>query len=327
MSILIVHIGLGKAGSSAIQKALESHIEPQDYGSIRAVYAVNKFGPGLFSEAFARTLFPSRRSQDFLLQREYLSNLAGSYDIVLMSGEVLTHSSSILKVRVFDELMDIFESIRVVAFVRDPSEWNAASAAQLIVDGTTVEDLTRSPYLATQGGFLSVFKEYARTDTRLKLHVSKYEQAQQNIGGIVDQFVKVVKRSTGVESFWLPAAERLNVSLSPVHYLAISRVNELHATGVIGKVDRLEFVRWIYKPTPDALNRANERFCQFTAKDNVEGAVAYDHILLKADFGLDYGFPKPMSDSNLNFLTSSYRDLCTLFSIADVEHYLAVGSL
>jgi len=163
---LILHIGMHKTGSTAIQGALSKHRD------VLAEYAIDYLDfnanhsrtvAGLFSHS-ARGIYRGFADEEDRLARgfEQLERLLGdrSHETTVISGERF----SMLKpdeVRVaLDWLGRFFDDIRVVAFVRPPRSFLNSMAQQRLKIGRTLSETVSNPPSPAYRSRFGAYMEY-----------------------------------------------------------------------------------------------------------------------------------------------------------------------
>lgn len=285
MAEALLHIGLGKTGTSSVQRALEALIKPVTVGKKRLFYPTRSRGAGLFSEQLATALYPHEDEAAVGEVRRVLENAGQKADLIILSGEIIAHSPATLKVRLLDLMRSLFERVTIIAYVRQPDQWNGATAAQLFIDGIPLSGLSAWPYLETQAGLLAPFREYARQDPNVRLSVSTFEAARERPGGLSEDFGHRLATLEGLEASPLRSAVHVNRSLDARQYIAIGRLNDLlkeepEARRAVGVE-----VAALAAPTPQL------RFGQYYAAEAVIHAIRYDAIALRSWFGIEYAVP------------------------------------
>ena len=285
---LIVHVGLGKAGSSSIQMAIKEIRE----NSIKGLFCPTSPTGSLISEYMVESVRPKCDTQKI---NEIDEKLETKDLTCVISGEILAHTDNWTKSKLIELWCRHFEEVLIVVYVRNPLIWNSATASQLILRGFSLETLEKSPYLATQSGLLDIFQTSQLLNKNIKMSVSKFEDAVKHDGGIAGHFYNVISRYTSIE---IPLDSKnkmhLNRSLRISDYIAKGLLNgvKMHHSSNLNnsEIDTLE----------TALEKfnVNERFCQFYAYESAVLASKYDALMLREKYKIDYKI-EPVDKSSI----------------------------
>lgn len=292
---LVMHVGVGKTGSSSIQKALESFCATSYEGKTR--YPTSP-ASDLFSEymyrAFENGHEKDKSAVDIALSDEQFSEF-------IISGEALSHGSFLTKVKLMDYVSSKFDRVEVVAYVREPFNWNAAASSQLLIDGIPITDLARWPYVVTQYGFLEVFFEYAKSIQGIQLHIHKFEDAIEHKNGISGHFFDILQSLNLQDIPKVSNNLHENKSYDILQYIWLGHLNRLLKEGKIYHQEYSDFAFLNYRA--GNLNKLwSKKFFQFFCTEKALKAISYDRLMLNERFGLDYGAvsvdPQLVSQSN-----------------------------
>lgn len=325
---LIMHVGVGKTGSSSIQKYLESYAEDKKKsGDI--FYPTCFDGNSLFSEYLSHCCYPTKDEKKIMEIKEYLLSRVEDGSLCIISGEILTHSNQILKSRVFDLLREIFDEIRVIAYVREPSKWNASTAAQLLLDGISLNHLEKWPYLETQYGLLKFYHEVAIEYDDVKFSVHKFEDSISLNGGIVENFCSLVNDYYNGQVLFPPTETfHVNRAKTKLEYMVLGYANELlKYEGQLQKrelfQDLVEYLASVAKPL-EKKKMTDAGFSQFDLNSNVKIAIEYDRVMLYNNYGIQYDFEQSDERSRTQQYTyiidelKRCRDLSELKNTAEI---------
>jgi hypothetical protein len=301
-----MHVGLGKTGSTSIQKYLEMFTKPDSHFNRENVYYPTSPEDCLFSEYIWRKNFPIKDLKS-------LKDIAGKINALnqkffIISGEILTHSEDIAKARILDFFLEIFEHIQIIAYVRDPFKWNAASAGQLIHDRVTLSNLEKWPYLATQFGFLKIYSDFAKVNHNVIINVRKFESAITDNGGIAGDFRAQLVKMTGYD---FPLAVDINIhanrSKSLFELIILGKLNEF----VIQSKNDNEYIDLIkiydgFCNERQTLLSQSGMFYQYYAVDKTKRSIEYDRMMILESFSLQYDVAAA-NDIDVGFI-ESFRD-------------------
>ncbi|WP_370337103.1 hypothetical protein [Parvularcula marina] len=284
MSSLILHVGLGKTGSSSIQQGLAALNNEGQAADMRINYPRAEFGAGLFGAEMISAFGPFGGVDEQGAVEEALARSASQAEITIISGEMIAHTQNLAKVRLLDRLQDHFNRIEIIAYVRHPGDWNAATAAQLFIDGVPLSDLVRWPYIETQIGLLSAFREFAQLSKKVSLTVQRFEDAISHPYGLTGHFGELAAQKFRLTDFRLEDGLHVNPSLCALQYLAIGRANELFVrTSAEGAIARQKI-----SDLRLGEEQAKRRFAQIYAEAEARSAIMYDYCGLNSWYGIKY---------------------------------------
>jgi len=294
---LILHVGVGKTGSSSIQKYLERFTtEKNSLGSV--FYPVDPDRSSLFSEYLSSCCYPIKKDKKLMEINDYLLSRVKSSSACIISGEILTHSNQCLKARVFDFLKSVFDEIQIIAYVRNPFKWNAATAGQLLLDGISLEHLEKWPYLETQYGLLKFYHEIALEYENVNLTVHKFEDSITLSGGVAENFCYLVNdyyKRTILD----PPTERLhfNRSKTTLEYMILGYANSLlkNESRHHRKDMHDDIVRHLYLLIEmyAKCRKVDTGFTQLDFNNVTKVAVEYDRAMLYNHYGIHYDIVTP----------------------------------
>lgn len=276
-----MHVGVGKTGSSSIQKALESFTTVNYEGKTK--YPISPVS-GLFSE-YMYHAFENDCDKDKSIVDNVLSNERFSEFII--SGEALSHGNFLTKVKLMDYVSSKFDKVEIVAYVRDPFKWNAAAASQLLIDGIPITDLAQWPYVVTQYGFLEVFFEYAKSTEGIRLHIHKFEEAIKHENGISGHFFDFLQSLNLQDVPKVSNNLHENKSYDILQYIWLGHLNRLLKEEKISQQEYSDF-SFLNYGAGNSNKLWSKKFFQFFCTEKALQAISYDRLMLNERFGIDY---------------------------------------
>lgn len=228
MAKLILHIGMNKTGSSAIQSSLfaagenvsfvypklgEAPFKPHHTDALLNLFSRNSPKVVQKRQALGKQFSPSDRDQERISQA---ATDAGGRSVILSSEGVYSYfgKADLAALKSFAE--QLFDSITVVAYVREPVELISSSFWRRI-KGSRLSEFTPSykPYRQ--------FQKFDRVFGRDKVRLWKYDRDTFPDGNVVRHFCAQL----GLQP---PAlAKTKNVTLSRPAVSAIYRLNKVLA--------------------------------------------------------------------------------------------------
>tara|TARA_Y100000780_G_scaffold216990_1_gene220707 strand:- start:69 stop:1022 length:954 start_codon:yes stop_codon:yes gene_type:complete len=290
-----MHVGVGKTGSSSIQKALEAFSDINYEGKTK--YPISP-DSGLFSEymyrAFESDCGKDKNAVDNVFSDEQFSEF-------IISGEALSHGNLLTKFKLMDYISSKFDKVEIVAYVREPNKWNAAASSQLLIDGIPITDLAKWPYVVTQYGFLEVFLEYAKSIKGIRLHIHKFEDAIKHKNGISGHFFDILQSLNLQDVPNVSNNLHENKSYDILQYIWLGHLNRLLKTEKISHQEYSDFAFLNYR-TGNSNKLWSEKFFQFFCTEKALQAISYDRLMLAERFGVEYDAvcvnPQLVSESN-----------------------------
>lgn len=219
---IVVHIGMSKTGSTAIQMALENYDrngtryarlgDPNHSIALDAL-----FGSGMGQEADRSMRFLGQTSQQREMERVRFgsmlaSELALERECLILSGEVLSTFDRAGIKALWDHLYDVSNSLEVIGYVRDPMSF-ASAIIQQSVKGRVAHLPTLVKYRKNLEAIRDVFGRDA-------FHLKAYDLAQFPQSSVVADFVSQLN----LEYVELGIHENSAGSLDSVRLLNLLRV-------------------------------------------------------------------------------------------------------
>lgn len=207
MSVLYLHVGHGKTGSSYLQSALAlSQDALRDNGIF---YSLNEVGrraaQGKITSGNGNLLDGFLKSS-----REEVGGKEGGGSF-LFSSEVLFHQMLTGKGEKLLELIEnqSFEKVKVLLFVRDPLEHASSSYQQSIKRGGGIKSFDEFIDKYSQPKLVCDFISRIHSLNSIELTIKNYSKKREDIVGVLSHWLGVRK-----SSFTLPAVENINRSMT-----------------------------------------------------------------------------------------------------------------
>lgn len=296
---IIVHVGLHKTGTTTIQGILHAHREPLErefgikYPGIHSNHSVVTFS--LFSEnphqyqtnvvGGIQTVEAAASHNEQLaakLEKEIDETRASR---LLLSAEDVSSLSTEGLLRFREWLSRYTETVRLIAFIREPAAWTRSATEHLVRDGWTIGELSLEPPMqeikCKLGRIADVFGKQA-------LAVMDFSQARRLPGGILGSFCGLL----GSSPLWVEEAQGIRDNVSCSQYAielisALNRLRPLYADGQIGPMriaGDIEGMMGIpgerFQLSPEVLQRIDE-------------AAREDVSWVKQEFGISLSYSSP----------------------------------
>ena len=284
MKTLLLHIGLGKTGSTSIQLALENIPGSMKDGTSypRAPLETQLLGDYLV-QALKEPALPPEMNIGNLLNKLFQGS--GLY---IMSSESIGHSLDCHKTALLNAFIAFFDRIEIIAYVRDPMLWNCKVYAQMHLD-FPLFDLLDCPYLVTQSALLRTFNDYAENFPAVNLNVFAYEAACSHAKGLLGHFISEVARifpsSDLSPQLNLPTRSDsfANQKLTVGQYVCAARMRDI---ANISGAD-ISYVPPDWSSLVIGEGCGSDLLFPFSHIESIAVVSKYDSICLKNDFGID----------------------------------------
>ncbi|MBA6414280.1 hypothetical protein H2508_14285 [Parahaliea sp. F7430] len=278
---IYLHVGLGKTGSSSIQRAavgqhdqlLDVHGihfplidgDPRPFNGNHTLFLSSLFGskPELQrpNQLYGLGSYDaiSKANEDVLRQFEQ-GFLATSATKLLLSAEGVGHYSRGRMQRLADWLYTFTSDVRVVACLRNPIDALSSEIQQRLKTGAILENLYRDP---PHYSYRTVLTDLESVFGRSSFLLYDYADAIESRGGLVAEFFRQIGLSlSGMDE--VLDGEVVNTSMSQEGALLLSALNRQRPLFVNGSVnpsrspeDVLEFIsipgkkyqapEWVYR--------------------------------------------------------------------------------
>jgi len=217
---LILHIGMHKTGSTALQRTLaanrpalaEAGADYLDFGVNHSKSVARLFymadGAKIFHRADSPTVAETRSELGALLERR-------TRPLTIVSGERFSTFDADEAAQVGAYFHRFFDRIEVVCFVRPPKSHVNSAAQERLKRGETVDEIAAAPRPPAYG----CLDHFDRPDDAMTVTAEIYRPGIDVVG----RFLDLCGLPAG--SFAGPAAERINPSLSMEAAIILNAVN------------------------------------------------------------------------------------------------------
>jgi len=237
MAKLILHIGMHKTGSSAIQSALAAAsghgfvypqlagppFKPHHTDALIELFASDRERLGEKKRLLGKTMSASAEDEGRIARA---ATEAGDGIVILSSEGAYSFLSAgdIVKLKRFAE--KLFESVTVVAYVREPFSYISSNFQNRIKSSRLSHFNPKFPHYR-------FFEKFDQVFGRENVHLWEYDRDSFPRGSVVEDFCARL----GLEA---PASEEANVRLSRP---AISAIYRLNRAAQKGRDDRRSFTK------------------------------------------------------------------------------------
>lgn len=232
MTKLVLHIGLPKTATTAIQETLsknkillsENSILYPSVSSCHTVPFVTLFKKSRADHPILKLKSEQEISE---LERQYFVAISSEFDNsdadqIVISGEGISKFDELELSELKKWLKLWVDDIEVVVYLRDPINHCVSATQQLLKTGTSLNKLMSNPPVTDwEKTFKRIFSVFGQENVTVRL----FENAVRNTGGIVGDFCQLLDIPEHIKVSIAQSTVRVNDSLSLEGALFIDRVN------------------------------------------------------------------------------------------------------